>query len=257
VGKRPDGAYWFDGTTGNFVSSTYYFDKLPAWVTRFNQERHTDRYFDRVWERLLPEAAYGSRRRMTPPMRNPQRSAASPIRSAPGTKSQGRSSMVDFRAQPFANDHLVDLARAAIENEQLGADDVPDLLTISFSANNAVGHTFGPFGQEVHDITLRTDRNLADLFAYLDRKIGLDHVLFALTADHGVAPVPEMVSAVGYGGRVNATAMNDAVEKALDSRFGEENGSSPPAMATSISTRRRSSGEKRRRQRWKSWRRRW
>lgn len=222
VGKRPDGAYWFDGTTGNFVSSTYYFDKLPAWVTRFNQERHTDRYFDRVWERLLPEAAYGLSAPDDAPYEESPEKRRFPHSLRAGDEKPGPKFYGRFQGSPFANDHLVDLARAAIENEQLGADDVPDLLTISFSANDAVGHTFGPFSQEVHDITLRTDRNLADLFAYLDRKIGLDHVLFALTADHGVAPVPEMVSAVGYGGRVNATAMNDAVEKALDSRFGEE-----------------------------------
>jgi predicted AlkP superfamily pyrophosphatase or phosphodiesterase len=222
VGKRPDGAYWFDGTTGNFVSSSYYFEKLPDWVERFNQEQHTDRYFDRVWERLLPESAYDRSAPDDTAYEGSPEARRFPHLLRQGEEKPGPKFYGRFQGSPFANDHLIDLARAAVENEQLGMDDTPDLLTISFSANDAVGHTFGPFSQEVHDITLRTDRNLADLFAYLDRKIGLDHVLFALTADHGVAPVPEMVSALGYGGRVNATEMTNSVEKALNARFGEE-----------------------------------
>jgi predicted AlkP superfamily pyrophosphatase or phosphodiesterase len=99
---------------------------------------------------------------------------------------------------------------------------VTDLLTISFSSNDLVGHAFGPYSQEVQDMTLRLDRTLAELFNYLDKKIGLDHIIIALTADHGVGPVPEQVRALGYGGRVDAKLAIDAVTLALNQRFGEE-----------------------------------
>ena len=222
AGKRPDGAYWFDGVTGSFVSSTYYFPDLPEWVKKFNQEQHSSNYFGKSWERLLPEEAY-------------QRSA--PDDSAYEGSTMGRTFphvlkgneekpgsrfYNAFQASPFANDLLANLAKAAIENENLGADDTPDLLTISFSSNDLVGHEFGPYSQEVQDITLRTDRTLADLFAYLDRRIGSGRTLIVLTADHGVAPVPEQVQQLGYGGRLEVSAVTNAIEKALDEKYGDE-----------------------------------
>src|SRR6185369_11156825 len=128
-----------------------------------------------------------------------------------GEEKPGGKFYSQFEASPFANEHLVNFAKTAIESEGLGSDEAPDLLTISFSSNDLVGHAFGPYSQEVQDMTLRLDRTLAELFNYLDRKIGLDNVVIALTADHGVAPVPEQSRALGYGGRVEAKAATDAI----------------------------------------------
>ncbi|MBK6799906.1 MAG: alkaline phosphatase family protein [Acidobacteria bacterium] len=127
-----------------------------------------------------------------------------------------------FELSPFANDYLVDFAKTAIVNEKLGTDDDTDLLTISFSSNDLIGHYYGPFSQEVQDVTLRTDRAIAELFSYLDKKIGLDKVVVALTADHGVAPVPEQVRELGYGGRLEIKPVTDAIESALDKRFEDD-----------------------------------
>ncbi len=222
AGKHPNGAYWFDSATGNLVSSTYYFSDLPEWVKQFNREQRPDRFFGKRWEKLLPEASY-------------QLSTADDAayeRSAPGNKfpytitggeqSPGPRFYSQFEISPFGNDYLADFAKAAIENEGLGADDVVDLLTVSFSSNDLVGHFYGPYSQEVEDVTLRTDRTLADLFNYIDRKIGLDRTIIVLTADHGVAPVPEQVLAMGYGGRIEPRAVTDAVQNALNQRYGEE-----------------------------------
>jgi len=220
VGKRPDGAYWFDGNTGNFVSSTWYFPELPAWVKNFNRDQHSDRYFERVWERLLPAAAYARSAGDDNDYEGKDHLFPHSLRGKdekPGPAFYGR-----FQSSPFANDHLANLARAAIENEKLGSDDIPDLLTISFSSNDLVGHAYGPHSEEVQDITLRTDRTIAELMKWIDKQIGLKHVVFALTADHGVAPVPEQVKALGYGGRVSATAVSGAIEKALDGAYGDE-----------------------------------
>jgi predicted AlkP superfamily pyrophosphatase or phosphodiesterase len=221
-GKRPNGAYWFSADTGNFVSSTYYFEDLPAWVKAFNHDKHCGAYFGKTWERLLSEGIY---QRSEPDDAAYEKSPYGrrfPYTINGGEEKPGGKFYNQFEASPFANEHLVNFAMAAIENEGLGADDVTDLLTISFSSNDLVGHAFGPYSQEVQDMTLRLDRTLAELFNYLDKKVGLDQVIIALTADHGVGPVPEQVRALGYGGRVDAKSATDAITSALNQRFGEE-----------------------------------
>jgi predicted AlkP superfamily pyrophosphatase or phosphodiesterase len=222
VGKHPNGAYWFSAINGAFVSSTYYFNELPAWVKRFNQEQNPSRYFGKTWERLLPEAAYARSLRDDYPHEKLSTGTKFPHLINGGEQTPGTKFYTHFEVSPFANDHLVAFAKAAIESEKLGQDEVPDLLTISFSANDLVGHSFGPYSQEVQDITLRTDRTLAELFAYLEQKIGLQNIVVALTADHGVSPIPEHAQEYGLGGRIEAKAISETAEAALDKRFGEE-----------------------------------
>ncbi len=222
VGKHPNGAYWFSASNGAFVSSTYYFSELPTWVTKFNQEQNLARYFGKVWERLLPEAAYARSLRDDYPHEKWTFGTKFPYTINGGELQPGTKFYTQFEYTPFANEHLVAFAKAAIENEKLGQDDVPDLLTVSFSANDLLGHSFGPYSQEVQDITLRTDRALADLFAYLDQKIGLQNVVIAMTADHGVSPIPEHAQEYGLGGRIEAKAISEVTEAALNKRFGED-----------------------------------
>jgi predicted AlkP superfamily pyrophosphatase or phosphodiesterase len=215
AGKHPNGAFWFDSATGGFVSSTYYFNDLPVWVKTFNHDQSPDKYFGRKWEPLLLEVV------------DQQSFQEVPAKGFPyilngGEQKPGLKFYDQFQASPFANDHLAAFARAAIEIESLGADDIPDLLTISFSANDLVGHAFGPYSQEVQDMTLRLDRTLADFFTYLDRKIGLNSVMIVLTADHGVGPVPEQVKAMGFGGRIDPASITNAVTATLNKRFGDE-----------------------------------
>lgn len=219
AGKRPDAAYWFNLATGNFVSSTYYFSDLPDWVKTFNRDQNATRYFGKKWERLLPEAAYSRSLPDDAPYEKSSFGTRFPHIITGGEDKPGAKFLDHFEETPFANEHLVNLAKAAIENEKLGADDTTDLLTISFSANDLLGHAFGPYSQEVQDMTLRTDRILAEFFSYLDQKIGLDRTIITLTADHGVAPVAEQVP---YGGRLLGKPLRDAVTAALNQRFGEE-----------------------------------
>jgi predicted AlkP superfamily pyrophosphatase or phosphodiesterase len=222
AGHRPDGAYWYDARSGNLVSSTYYFNDLPEWVKRFNKEQRPDRFFNKQWDRLLPIAAYD---RSTPDEMAYEKNSAGnkfPYKITGNEESPGPGFYNQFQYTPFANDYLVDFAKAAIEAEQMGADDVTDLLTISFSSNDLVGHQYGPYSHEVQDMALRTDRTLAELFSYLEKRVGLDRVIVALTADHGVAPVPENVQQFGFGGRVEPKLFQDAIQSALSQRFGEE-----------------------------------
>jgi predicted AlkP superfamily pyrophosphatase or phosphodiesterase len=222
AGKRPNGAYWFDLNTGNLVSSTYYFSDLPEWVKKFNKEMRPDRFFGKRWEKLLPDSAYQRSTADDQPYEKGVAGNKFPYNINGGEESPGKGFYNQFQYSPFANDYLVDFAKAAIEGEQLGADDTTDLLTVSFSSNDLIGHNYGPYSQEVQDITLRTDRTLAELFNYLDQKIGFDRVIIALTADHGVAPVPAHAQQFGLGGIVEPKAVTDAVQNALNKNFGGE-----------------------------------
>src|SRR6266850_2161816 len=221
VGKHPNGAYWFDSTSGTFVSSTYYFPDLPGWAKEFNQNNRPDKYFGARWDRLLPDAAYQRSLPDDSPYEKSPRGNKFPHIIDGGESKPGKLFYENFRESPFANEYTAAFAKAALEGEKLGQDDYTDLLTVSFSANDPVGHTFGPYSQEVEDITLRTDRILSDLFSYVDQKVGLANTIIVLTADHGVAPIPEHSQDIGLGGgRFASGALTNAIKTALDKDFG-------------------------------------
>jgi len=221
VGKHPNGAYWFNSPSGNFVSSTYYFTELPGWAKEFNQSNRPDKYFGARWDRLLPDAAYQRSLPDDSPYEKSSRGNKFPHIIDSNESKPGKIFYENFRESPFANEYTVAFAKAAIEGEKLGQDDYPDLLTVSFSANDSVGHSFGPYSQEVEDMTLRTDRVLSDLFSYVEQKVGLANTIIVLTADHGVAPIPEHSRDIGLGGgRFASTALTTVIQAGLDKRFG-------------------------------------
>src|SRR5262249_17283571 len=124
---------------------------------------------------------------------------------------------------PFGNELVELVAERAIEAEKLGRHETTDILAVSFSSNDYVGHIYGPDSPEAHDTALRTDKLLDKLFRYLDTQIGMSNVLVVLTADHGAAAVPELsVERKLGGGRIPPSDLRDAVEARLDERFGNE-----------------------------------
>ncbi|HZO54409.1 MAG TPA: alkaline phosphatase family protein, partial [Bryobacteraceae bacterium] len=135
---------------------------------------------------------------------------------------------------PFGNELLEAFAEQAVDAEKLGQRGDTDLLSVSFSSNDYVGHDFGPDDPRVRDISIRTDRILAKLFAFLDRRVGMANVLVALTADHGVSPTAEMQKSRHMpGGRLSEPQMQTAVETALAARYGGNKwvvGRSGPSM---------------------------
>ena len=193
AGHMADGAYWFDTVTGGFVSSTFYFPDLPGWVKDFDIARPADQYRGARW----------LDRTMTQDLR----------------KLYG-----DVDASPFGNELVEHLAERALEAEQLGRRDVTDLLAVSFSANDYVGHQLGPDSPEVHEMCLRTDRMLASFFAALEKAVGLQNVLIVLTADHGIAPIPEVNTQRRMpGGRLASGEISKAVQAALVQKYGDGN----------------------------------
>ena len=135
---------------------------------------------------------------------------------------QARSCTTAVYGSPFGNELLKDFAVAAIEAEKLGQRGVTDLLTVSFSSNDAVGHTYGPDSAEVHDMAVRIDRTLGELLASVDAQVGLDHTIVALTADHGVSAVPEVQQERKLpGGRLKPDELFGPITAALTAKYGE------------------------------------
>jgi hypothetical protein len=198
-GHMADAAYWWDSESANFVSSTFYFNALPGWVTKFNARKSADKRAGSSWTLLsAPSTA----------LHRMPGNAGNPLYEA-------------LYRSPFGNELLLAFAEEALSNERLGQRAATDILTVSFSSNDAVGHTYGPDSPEVHDIAVRTDRAIGALLDRVDKTVGLQHVLVALTADHGVAPIPEWLQERRMpGGRLTNNDVFGPIDQALASRFG-------------------------------------
>jgi predicted AlkP superfamily pyrophosphatase or phosphodiesterase len=192
AGHMADAAYWYDGKTGRFVSSTYYMPKLPDWVERFNALQLPEKYLSGSWYTLRPIGEYAESGADESPYEvrfGRETKSSFPYNLAELRKAYGNYELLP--ATPFSNDHLTELAKAAIDGEKLGADQWTDFLAISYSAPDIVGHQFGPQSIEVQDVYLRLDKSLEDLFKKLDATVGHDKYVVFLTADHAVAEVPQ------------------------------------------------------------------
>lgn len=192
AGHMADGAYWFDTTSGQFVSSNYYFNALPDWVKDFDSGKPADQYAGNTW---LDHTMTTDLKKL----------------------------YSDLDASPFGNELVEAFAERALIAEQLGQrDGVTDLLTVSFSANDYVGHKMGPDSEEVHEMCLRTDRLLARLLHAAETAAGAGNTLVVLTADHGVAPLPEVNQERRMpGGRIDTAAVGRVVEAVLAKKYGE------------------------------------
>ena len=197
VGRMADGAYWLDPATRRFVSSTWYSANLPAWVDVFNERRVAEGFAGAEWR-----SPGGDLLKKIPPGPGPELNAAV------------------YESQ-FGNELLEAFAEAALEGEQLGQRDTTDVLSVSFSSNDAVGHRRGPDSEEVAEMTVRTDQVIGTLLAAVDRKVGAGRTLVVLTSDHGVAPLPELMAERRMpGGRMTTAQLADPVEAALAAAYG-------------------------------------
>ena len=224
AGKKPSGAYWFDPQSGNFVTSTYYTEKLPGWVKAFNDRKEAKGYLGKKWKRILPDRDYdisdidaGHGEGHLPG--EDKSTFPHTIRDLRGVPHEVRFGA--FLASPFANQLTVDFAKAAVVAEKLGQGSHTDFLGISFSADDFVGHMFGPYSQEVEDLTLRLDRQLADFFDFLNKEVGLKNVVIVLTGDHGVAPNPEYSEFAGINARrLDGREFMNEMERKLEEKYG-------------------------------------
>jgi hypothetical protein len=204
-GHMADAAYWFTG--GKFVTSTYYMNALPAWAEAFNKENPAGKYMSADW---LPLDA---------------QPGALPFCSMAGARPAGEKqirSCSNIDLTPFANTLLEEFAEKVIENELLGNHRDTDILTVSFSANDIIGHVVGPDAPEIRDISIRTDQAIGKLLAFANARLGEGATLAVFTADHGVAPSPQVSKARNMPGKWLdwEAEVKAPVEAALSARFG-------------------------------------
>jgi predicted AlkP superfamily pyrophosphatase or phosphodiesterase len=226
LGGRLPKAYWYDEKTGFFVSSTYYFPegRLPAWVESFNACKRADGCFGATWSLLLSPASYRSAPDDRPyeiDLKGLGRTFPHVLgRGLPGPGPDFYKLLVNV---PQGNDLIFDLARAAVEGEQLGQRGTTDLLLLSLTANDYCGHVFGPESLEYEDIALRTDRQLESFRRDLERLVGSARIWTVLTSDHGATPSPEYLAEAGFPvGRIDPEALAKAADEALDATYGPE-----------------------------------
>ncbi len=189
-GHMADGVYWMENKTGNWISSSYYMDSLPQWVQNFNNKKLQNLYLNRNWNTLLPIEQYTE-------------SLADNSKYEEGLIGQHsfpydlvklfkKSKSYDLlKSTPFGNTITKDFAIDAIVSENLGSDEYTDILMISFSSTDYIGHQFGPSSVEIEDTYLRLDTELAHFLDFIDENIGKENTLVFLTADHGAVNVPQ------------------------------------------------------------------
>jgi len=229
VGKSADAVVWFEATTGNLVTNTAWGPVAPAWLLRWNQQRVIDSFHGWTWSRVGPEAAYAGLvddRPYEVAHQNGNNQRTLPQAITGGKPGPGAPFYAQVYSSPVGNEVVRLAAQACVEGLELGADAIPDLLCVSFSSTDVVGHNFGPDSVESRDALLRLDRQLADFLAHLDQKVGVGNYAIFLTADHGIGPTPEWARSQGIDagrGLLQARA-RAAAEQALRVRFG-----APPA----------------------------
>lgn len=223
AGHNPTGAFWFDDSTGDFVTSTYYMDQLPKWVTDFNAKKVGDDLVKNGWNTLLPISEYTES--------SPDNSGWEGLLGSQKTPNFPYNNLAadykldkdHIRSTPFGNTLTLKIAEAALDGEKMGADAITDFLAVNLASTDYAGHRFGPNSVEVEDVYLRLDRDLAAFFKILDQKVGKGEYTVFLSADHGGAHsegfMREHKMPSGFYG---ATSKND-YEKMLNDKFGVAN----------------------------------
>jgi predicted AlkP superfamily pyrophosphatase or phosphodiesterase len=214
-------AFWFSKSAGQFVTSNYYYDQYPEWVVQWNAKGMPQTYSGKSWELLNPISTYlfGDRddQKWEPDFAGFGRTFPHPFGT---TDSKYFTTLLTL--SPAGDQITADFAKALIDNEGIGEDEITDFLGVSFSATDYVGHFYGPSSLESEDNILQLDRALADLFAYIDKKIGLDRTLIVLSADHGAPEAPGYLEELGgLGGYVTPDAWDTApAAERIKAKFG-------------------------------------
>jgi predicted AlkP superfamily pyrophosphatase or phosphodiesterase len=218
-GHSSNGSFWFDNASGGWITSSFYMNELPSWIKKINDQKLPDAYLKQNWTTLYPINTYTQS-------------------TADSTAYEGKLGTEDFtfphntaaitvnryeafRTTPSGNSFTFLTAKAAIAAEQLGQRNVTDLLAVSFSSTDHIGHTFGPNSIEVEDAYLRFDKDLSDFLLYLDKTIGKGQYLVFLTSDHGVANNPYFLADKKLpAGNVNFSGLTRRLNDSLEKNFG-------------------------------------
>jgi predicted AlkP superfamily pyrophosphatase or phosphodiesterase len=193
-GHLSDGSYWFDSYSGKFITSSFFEKELPEWVAKFNEEKRPQKALNSVWNTLYDVTSYSE----SGPD-NSQYEQVFPGKDSPvfpydlNKMKEGSQDFSLFTYTPYANTALTDLAINGIQSEGLGTDRRTDMLCISYSTPDLIGHAFGPYSVELEDIYLRLDQDLSRLISFLEKQVGKHEFVIMLMADHAVVPVPQQL----------------------------------------------------------------
>src|ERR1035437_4950919 len=205
AGFSGDAAYWIDPKNGDWITSTYYRPELPEWVRNFNGRRPSERRAEKYWNREWKDSD-GTMLGSTTP-RNGKDGAPASFYEVVGST-------------PFANDYQLEFAKELVLYEKLGAGPATDLLVISLSANDILGHQVGPDSPQMHSMALELDKSLAEFFGFLGHQIGMANVWMALSADHGVAPLPEFAKTLRLpAANLDAKALRGQINSLLSKKY--------------------------------------
>lgn len=219
AGHSANAAYWYDDIAGKWISSSYYENELPEWVKKQNEKSMPDEAMSKDWNLLLPVNKYVQSTEDKEEYEGiipGEKLATFPHRLSKITEGKYES----FKFTPASISYTFDMAKAAIKNEKLGGGNLTDMITVSISTTDYVGHTFGPNSIEAEDTYLRLDRDIADFLNYLDSAIGKGKYLLFLTADHGVEHVPGFLEEHQIpGGVYNTTELSKNLKQHIEEVF--------------------------------------
>ncbi|MEO8068803.1 MAG: alkaline phosphatase family protein [Flavobacteriales bacterium] len=215
IGRTGDAAYWLYASEGNFITSSWYMKTLPQWVIDFNGKKLAEQYLNRTWSLILPVERY----HQALPDDNPYEiplyrgiRASLPINLDSLRKAGAGLDLITYT--PWGNTLTTDMALAALEGEQMGKDAITDLLAISYSSTDILGHRVGPRAVELEDMYIRLDRELKRLLDELDKSVGAGAYAVFLTADHGAVDVPQYLKDIkGSAGYVDVNEVVDRVSR--------------------------------------------
>jgi arylsulfatase A-like enzyme len=220
AGQGANAAYWYDGESGEWISSTWYMDALPPWVKGFNAKEKVDSFYRKGWDLLYPKETYVQ----SNPERKPYelRTFGTSQRQMPYYLERFENVSYDIiTTTPFGNTLTTEFAKTAILEESLGKDSIPDMLAISFSSTDYIGHAYGPNSMEIEDAYLRLDLEIGEFLNFLDNHIGENQYLIFLTSDHGTSHVPGFLKENKLpGGHVSYRVLQDEMNNLLLEKFG-------------------------------------
>jgi hypothetical protein len=215
AGHTPNGAYWFDDSSGDFITSTWYMNDLPQWLKAFNSQNLADKLVANGWNTLLPINQYTESSPDNSSWEGLLGSAKTPTFPYSNLAADYQARKDNIRYTPFGNTLTLKLA-----GEKLGSDDITDMLAVNLASTDYAGHKFGPNSIEVEDVYLRLDQDLAQFFSYLDSKVGKGQYTVFLSADHGgahsVGFLQEHKIATGFFG----DGMEKSINQKLKDKFG-------------------------------------
>ncbi|MFY0601509.1 MAG: alkaline phosphatase family protein [Cyclobacteriaceae bacterium] len=223
AGHTPDGAYWYESNTGNFITSDYYLDELPQWVSDFNDKKMVNKYLDQTWNLSYPKDEYVESTKDDTEYERIWKGKESPTFPYNLEEIRKKNSPYGLISQtPFGNSLVLDFARDAIKSNEMGKDKIVDFIAVSLSSTDYIGHGFAPNSIEIEDTYIKLDKDLSKFLTFLDQEIGKGEYILFITADHGVVANPQFLMDNKLpGGYMSPKELRNGIQNSLSAQLGE------------------------------------